>query len=147
MAADLPADGVPAEGPAGEPARDGLLRQLGRFVAVGALSAVVDLGVYTLGLHLGLATWLARAISFVCGTTTAYALNRRWAFGVEGGSRRAAGFALLYGTTFVVVLAVNALALLWLPERWWAPTLAWAVSQGLGTACNFVVLRTVVFRR
>ncbi|MGY1715111.1 MULTISPECIES: GtrA family protein [Geodermatophilus] len=147
MAADVPADGIPADGPAREPARDGLLRQLTRFVAVGALSAVVDLGVYTLGLHLGLATWLARAISFVCGTTTAYVLNRRWAFGVEGGSRRVAGFVLLYGTTFGVVLAVNALALLWLPGRWWAPTLAWAVSQGVGTAVNFVVLRTVVFRR
>ncbi len=143
MATEPPSDGLPAD----RPDRDGLLRQLTRFVAVGALSAVVDLSVYTLGLHLGLATWLARAISFVCGTTTAYVLNRRWAFGVERSSGRAAGFVLLYATTFGVVVGVNALALLWLPERWWAPTLAWAVSQGLGTAVNFVVLRTVVFRR
>ncbi len=138
MAADLPAD---------EPARDGLLRQLTRFVAVGALSAVVDLAVYTLGLHLGLPTWAARAISFVCGTTTAYALNRRWAFAVESSSGRAAGFVLLYATTFTVVLAVNALALLWLPQESWTTTAAWVVSQGVGTAVNFVVLRTVVFRR
>jgi putative flippase GtrA len=132
--------------------RDGgrreLLGQLVRFVVVGAFSAMVDLGVYTLGLHLGLPTYVARAISFVAGTSTAYALNRRWAFKVEGGARRATGFALLYGTTFFLIIGVNALALLLLPDpdTWWKVGLAWAVSQGLGTAWNFVMLRLVVFR-
>ena len=126
--------------------RGDLLGQAVRFTVVGALSAVVDLGVYTLALHLGLWVHAARALSFVCGTTTAYALNRRWAFGVEASSRRALGFALLYGTTFFVILGANALALALLPDRWWTVTLAWAISQGLGTVCNFVMLRTVVFR-
>ncbi len=138
MAADLPAD---------DAGRDGLLRQLTRFVVVGAFSAVVDLAVYTLGLHLGLPTYAARAVSFVCGTSTAYVLNRRWAFAVESSSGRAARFAALYATTFGVVLGVNALALLWLPQAWWTTTTAWVISQGVGTAVNFVVLRTVVFRR
>ena len=123
-----------------------LVGQLVRFVAVGLLSAVVDLTVYTVGLHLGLWVHAARALSFVCGTSTAYALNRRWAFRVEGGRRRALGFALLYGTTFLVILGANALALRLLPDHSWTVTLAWAVSQGLGTAVNFVLLRTVVFR-
>jgi len=39
--------------PAG-PASPGLVGQLARFVAVGAVSALVDLGVYQLLLHLGL---------------------------------------------------------------------------------------------
>ncbi|WP_104523752.1 GtrA family protein [Blastococcus atacamensis] len=120
--------------------------QLVRFVVVGAASALVDLGVYTLALHLGSVTYAARALSFAAGTTTAYALNRRWAFGVSGSRRRAASFALLYGTTFVVILATNALALAALPESPWRVTLAWALSQGLGTTVNFVVLRLVVFR-
>jgi putative flippase GtrA len=127
-------------------ARPEWIGQLVRFGLVGAGSALVDLGVYTLGLHLGLATYLARAVSFAAGTTTAYALNRRWAFGVPGGRRRAAAFALLYGTTFVVILATNALALTALPDSSWRVTLAWALSQGLGTTVNFVVLRLVVFR-
>ena len=126
--------------------RRGLLDQLVRFVAVGLLGAVVDLSVYTLGLHVGLWTTAARALSFIAGTTTAYALNRRWAFQVEGGRRRAAGFALLYGTTFFVILGVNELALAVLPESSWQTTLAWAVSQGFGTAVNFVMLRLVVFK-
>jgi putative flippase GtrA len=130
--------------PAGR--RDGLVDQLVRFVAVGLLGAVVDLTVYTVSLHLGLWTTAARALSFLCGTTTAYVLNRRWAFQVEGSAKRATGFALLYTTTFFVILGVNALALAVLPESSWRITLAWALSQGFGTAVNFVMLRLVVFR-
>jgi len=129
-----------------EGTRSEVLGQLIRFVLVGGFSAVVDLSVYTLALHLGAPTYVARAISFVVGTATAYALNRRWAFKVEGGARRATGFALLYGTTFFLILGVNALALLVLPDTWWKVTVAWAISQGLGTAWNFVMLRLVVFR-
>jgi putative flippase GtrA len=73
-------------------------------------------------------------------------LNRRWTFEAEGGARQAAGFALLYGTTFFVIIGVNAGALAVLPEHSWTVTLAWALSQGFGTVCNFVMLRLVVFR-
>ena len=123
-----------------------VLGQASRFAVVGVLGAVVDLSTYTLALHLGLGTTASRALSFCAGTATAYALNRRWAFGVQGGRGRAAAFAALYATTFAVILATNALALAVLPDRWWSVTLAWALSQGLGTSVNFVVLRTVVFR-
>jgi putative flippase GtrA len=132
--------------PEADGGRRGLVDQLVRFVVVGLLGAVVDLSVYTLALHLGAGTTAARALSFLAGTTTAYVLNRRWAFQVAGGTRRATGFALLYGTTFFVILGVNALALAALPENSWRVTLAWALSQGLGTAVNFVMLRLVVFR-
>jgi putative flippase GtrA len=127
-------------------ARPGLLSQLIRFGAVGGLAAVVDLSVYQLGLYAGLPTYLARAVSFVCGTTVAYALNRRWAFRVEGGRRRVAAFVVLYGTTFGVVLGVNATALAFMPRTVWMTTAAWALSQGVGTMVNFLVLRLIVFR-
>jgi putative flippase GtrA len=152
---DHPGGSTVIEGEAAGPAsvdrpasagRREVLGQLVRFCVVGALAAVVDFSVYQLGLHAGLPTYVARAISFVVGTATAYALNRRWAFKVEGGARRATGFALLYGTTFFVIIGVNALALAVLPDTWWRVTLAWALSQGFGTACNFVMLRLVVFR-
>lgn len=123
-----------------------LLGQAARFVLVGVLGAVIDFGVYQAALHLGLWVHAARAISFVCGTTAAYTLNRRWAFAVTGGAGRAASYALLYGTVFFVIMGVNAAALAVLPAAWWTVALAWLLSQGLGTTCNFVVLRTVVFR-
>jgi putative flippase GtrA len=149
---ERPGSGIVVDGDAVAPARIGpavgreVLGQLVRFCLVGALSAVVDYSAYRLGLHAGLPTYAARAASFVVGTATAYALNRRWAFRVAGGARRAAGFSLLYGTTFFVILGVNALALALLPGSWFRLTLAWALSQGFGTACNFVMLRLVVFR-
>ncbi|MGH3795861.1 MAG: GtrA family protein [Pseudonocardiaceae bacterium] len=124
-----------------------LFGQATRFVVVGLLAAAVDLSIYQLGLHVGLWVHLARAISFICGTTTAYALNRRWAFQAPGGARQSTHFALLYGTTFFLILGINALALRMLPEAIWTTTLAWAISQGVGTAWNFLMLRTVVFRR
>ena len=69
------------------PPRLGLVAQLTRFVAIGALSALVDFGVYHLLLSLGLFPIGAKAISFICGTTTAYLLNRRFTFHSAGERR------------------------------------------------------------
>ncbi len=57
----------------------------------------------------------AKAISFICGTTTAYLLNRRFTFDSTGGRARLAGFMLLYGTTFALNIGMNALMLAVLP--------------------------------
>jgi putative flippase GtrA len=129
------------------PARMGLVAQLSRFVAIGALSALVDFGAYHLLLSAG--TWVhaAKAISFILGTTTAYLLNRRFTFSAsEGGRARFAGFLLLYGTTFAINIGMNALMLAVLPEADLKISLAWVIAQGTATAINFVMLRTVVFR-
>ena len=134
--------------PAAAPAQLGLVAQLSRFVAVGVLSALVDFGAYQ-GL-LALGTWVhaAKAISFILGTTTAYLLNRRFTFGAsKGGSARFAGFVLLYGTTFAINIGMNALMLAVLPAMSLRVSLAWVIAQGTATAINFVMLRTVVFRR
>jgi putative flippase GtrA len=126
----------------------GLVAQLSRFVAIGALSALVDFGAYHL--LLGLGTWVhaAKAISFILGTTTAYLLNRRFTFSASrGGRARFAGFVLLYGTTFVINIGMNALMLAVLPQLPLRVSLAWVIAQGTATVINFVMLRTVVFRR
>ena len=97
------------------PARLGLAAQLTRFVAIGVLSALVDFGIYHLLYALGLFPSGAKAISFICGTTTAYLLNRRFTFQSAGGRARVAGFVLLYGTTFAINVGTNALMLAVLP--------------------------------
>ncbi len=124
----------------------GLVAQLSRFVAVGAVSALVDFGVYHGLLALGTYVHLAKAISFVCGTTTAYLLNRRFTFATAGGRGRFAGFVLLYGTTFALNVGVNALALAVLAAMPLRVTVAWVIAQAVATAVNFVMLRMVVFR-
>ncbi|HVL84656.1 MAG TPA: GtrA family protein [Pseudonocardia sp.] len=117
-----------------------------RFVLIGGLAAFVDFGVYHALLGLGTYVHLAKAISFVCGTTTAYLLNRRFTFAAAGGGRRLAGFMLLYGTTFALNVGMNALMLAVLPQIPQRVSLAWVIAQGTATVINFVMLRTVVFR-
>jgi putative flippase GtrA len=128
--------------------RIGLVDQLGRFVLIGGFCALVDFGVYQALLQLGLWVHLAKAISFIAGTTTAYFLNRRFTFaaGRRDGAGQVGGFALLYTVTFFVNVGTNALLLTLLPPSGWEILLAWVVAQGTATTINFVLLRTVVFR-
>jgi len=124
-----------------------LRTQLIRFVLTGGLSAVVDFGSYQVMLHFGLYIHLAKAISFVLGTTTAYLLNRRWTFQAAGGGKQFASVVGLYALTFVVQIGVNALVLTSVPENLWGTTVAYVIAQGAATVINFVVQRTVIFRR
>jgi putative flippase GtrA len=128
------------------PVRRGVVDQAVRFVVFGVLSAGVDFGVYTLILHLGAWADVAKAISFVCGTITAYVLNRRWTFDSAGGAAPATRFALLYSVTFFVNVGVNALGLHVLAGHHWTVPVAWVIAQGTATVINFVMLRMVVFR-
>jgi len=129
------------------PAELGLVAQLSRFVAIGVLSAMVDFGSYQGLLALGTYVHVAKAISFILGTTTAYLLNRRFTFtAAPGGKGRFAGFVALYATTFAINVGMNALALALLPAMPARYTVAWVIAQGTATAINFVMLRTVVFR-
>jgi putative flippase GtrA len=117
-----------------------------RFVGFGILSAGVDFGIYQLLLHVGLWADVAKGISFICGTVTAYLLNRRWTFNSAGGAAPAIRFAVLYGATFFVNVGVNALFLHLLAGHRWQISIAWVIAQGTATVINFVLLRTVVFR-
>ncbi|SES46484.1 GtrA family protein [Actinokineospora terrae] len=128
--------------------RVGLLQQLVRFVLVGGFCALVDSGAYWLLLQSGLWVHLAKALSFVLGTTTAYFLNKRFTFtdAADRGAGQAGGFALLYTVTFFVNVGTNALMLAVLPTFRWEYAVAWVIAQGVGTTINFVLLRTVVFR-
>jgi putative flippase GtrA len=130
------------------PARLGLAAQLSRFVAIGGFSALVDFGVYLSLLTLGMWVHGAKTISFIVGTTSSYLLNRRFTFSAsDGGTARFAGFVLLYGTTLVINIGMNALMLVVLPDMPFRVSVAWVIAQGTATLINFVMLRTVVFRR
>lgn len=129
-----------------QPVRPTLGTQLTRFVLVGGLSFLVDYGIYQALLAAGVWVHLAKGISFIAGTTTAYLLNRRWTFNASGGQSQFAAFLLLYAATFVVNVGMNALALHVLPARWWEITAAFVVAQATATTINFVVQRTLIFR-
>lgn len=126
----------------------GLLTQVLRFVLIGGFCALVDSGIYWLLLQAGLWVHLAKALSFIAGTTTAFFLNRRFTFtgAQKGGSGQLGGFVLLYTVTFFVNVGTNAVALHLLPDLRWRVALAWVLAQGTATTINFIMLKWVVFR-
>lgn len=133
-------------------AAPGLIGQLLRFALIGGFCALLDYGTYTGERALGMdsSPWvsIARAISFIVGTTTAYFLNRKFTFsaGRKDGKSQVGSFVLLYTVTFFVAVGMNALMLTILPESGWQSSVAWVISQGTATAINFVMLKWVVFR-
>ena len=100
-------------------------------------------------MHFGLDHTPAKAISFVCGTTTAYLINRRWTFKSTGGAKSFVGVLVLYGTTFVVQVGLFSLLYPLFLGSWGkdlASAAAFVIAQGVATTVNFIVQRTVIFR-
>lgn len=130
--------------------RLGLRSQLIRFVISGGISAVVDYGLLVAGMNLfGFNYSLAKAISFVAGTTTAYLINRRWTFRAEPSKRRFAAVVALYGATFVIQWGIFTLLYPWVEARssqTIAQVVGFVVAQGVATTVNFIIQRTVIFR-
>lgn len=130
------------------PPRVGVVADAARFLGVGLVVLPGSLALHLVLVLLGVPVGVARAVSFVAGTSAVYVLNRRWTFRA-GGPRRVLGFLAVYGVSFVLVLVANALALAGLRQLvpfGVAVPLAWVVSQGLGTTWTFTALRTLVFR-
>ncbi|HMZ15004.1 MAG TPA: GtrA family protein [Mycobacterium sp.] len=132
-----------------------LKTQVVRFVVTGGLSAVVDFGLYVLLLRLGLrdavilgipGVNVAKTISFIAGTTTAYLINRRWTFQAAASKARFIAVIVLYALTYGVQVGINYLFYLKFQGQPWGVPVAFVIAQGTATVINFIVQRAWIFR-
>lgn len=132
-----------------------LKTQVVRFVVTGGLSAVVDFGLYVLLLRLGLrdavilgipGVNVAKTISFIAGTTTAYLINRRWTFQAAASKARFIAVIVLYALTYGVQVGINYLFYLKFQSQPWGLPVAFVIAQGTATVINFIVQRAWIFR-
>lgn len=123
-----------------------LVNQAAFFILFGCFAAVVDYSSYRLLIALDLAPSVARASSYVAGSTTAFILNRRWAFRGNGSRAEMVRGASTYLLVFLVIVGSNWL-FLHLFNGWEsALPLAWFLSQAIGTTLNFFTQKLFVFR-
>ena len=127
-----------------------LRAQLIRFVITGGISAVVDFGLLVILMQLGLGHTLAKSISFVAGTTTAYLINRRWTFRAEPSARRFLAVVVLYAITFALQVGLFSVIFTLLIEQGVGlravQVIGFVIAQGVATTVNFIVQRSVIFR-
>ena len=123
-----------------------LATQVWRFIVTGGFAAVVDFGLYVAMLTLGLHVNVAKTLSFIAGTTTAYLINRRWTFQAPPSKARFIAVCALYGLTYAAQVGINYLFYMAWDEKPWRVPVAFVIAQGTATVINFVVQRTVIFR-
>ena len=120
--------------------------QVWRFLVTGGLSAVVDFGLYLLFLQLGWHVNVAKTVSFIAGTTTAYLINRRWTFQAPPSRARFIAVCVLYALTYAVQVGINFVFYMQFENQPWRVPVAFVIAQGTATVINFIVQRAVIFK-
>jgi putative flippase GtrA len=128
------------------PSNLSLATQVWRFIVTGGLAAIVDFGLYVALLALGLHVNVAKTISFVAGTATAYLINRRWTFQAPPSKARFIAVMVLYAVTYAAQVGINYLFYMAWDEKPWRVPVAFVIAQGTATVINFVVQQAVIFR-
>lgn len=125
--------------------------QLVRFILVGGVSAIVDLGTTViLKFVFGQSNEVAKAVGFVLGTLTAYFINRRWTFKATASTKRFVTTMVTYLITFVVQTRLFHWSIPWFEKldvnEFWVTVFAFVLAQGVATIINFLIQKFLIFR-
>ncbi|WP_235907758.1 GtrA family protein [Siccirubricoccus phaeus] len=121
-----------------------------RFGVVGVAGFLVDSGVLTAAIALGLGPWFGRALSYLFGATTTFLLNRAWTWRHaprDAMGRRWALFLLVNLVGFACNYGTYALMITNLPVAAAHPVLGVAAGSLAGMVGNFLLSRRFVFAR
>jgi putative flippase GtrA len=126
----------------------GLAGRLIWFAIAGGLGFVVDAGLLTLVVRLGLDPWSGRLVSFAAALTATWLVNRSRTFGDRAGRPSLREFGQ-YAAASMVAAAIN-LAVYMLLVTWGGPFRAWpvlavAVATAVSMSVNFWSYMTIVF--
>jgi putative flippase GtrA len=129
MPANSTASHCPARGPTAAPASEDRVRATAerlprpvRFLIVGGLGLITDIGCFTLILHYGIPPLIARLISLAVATLVTWRLNRALTFDASGrrqnreAVRYATVTAVAQGTSYLVFAVLTLTVLAALPQ-------------------------------
>ncbi|WP_367620302.1 GtrA family protein [Corynebacterium sp.] len=123
-----------------------LFRKILRFGTVGVVGAVVDFSTKALLYALGVPEPLARAGSYIVGSTVAYYLNSHVTFNGERTRAEKTRAAVSYLLCFSAAVLVDHLVGIIVPTLPNVFFWSWFVSQGVATVLNFLLQNFWVFR-
>lgn len=119
-----------------------------QFGLIGASGVLVNLGVLTLALSLGMTELPALAAGIVVSVVTNFLLNRRYTFAYARGGdvrKQFLGFAVASAVGGALQLSTSAAMLQWRPGL--APQIAALVGVAAGFLFNFTANRFIVFKQ
>ncbi|MCX7606517.1 MAG: GtrA family protein [Bacteroidia bacterium] len=121
--------------------------QFWRYVAVGGVGTVWDIGFYTLIRSFGIAHWPALSLSFGSGTLIGFFLTRYWVFRIETGPWK--GQFLRFWMVIGLVYILNGLLMeglyLLLPIGRWQGFMARTLAAAAILPVSFTLHRRVSF--
>ena len=128
-------------------------QRLGRYLSVGLLSTVIDIGLFAwLTGQLGLPTLAANTLSFSAGLLNGYTLNRLWTYGDRPDKTIGVQFAQFLAVSLVALLLNTVIVLSLTPplsrliSSVYGALLAKAAATGLSLGWNFLLNHFWTFR-
>jgi putative flippase GtrA len=131
--------------------RDRMTGQAARFIIVGVLNTVVDLGAfYLLGLIPGMPHVAAKAISYVLGICNSFVWNKCWTFSARRSERGKREFAVFFAVNtppLLVNVVVFTILGLWIDSgTWWVRMAKAFAAAVVSVTWNFLGSRYIAFR-